>query len=152
MISLLHSFKRFATRQLKAAICPVHFSTQRLYTWRDADEIGADPVDSIAIAVQRCAGMVLRARVKHERRVAMSAAAARVRECACTGLTEQHAVLLLVCIMNCRWKAHPSSLPPPFLPVTSTSPKRPSTYASRFSPPRPRVSSSTLHYPASVVF
>ena len=56
----------------------VHHSAQQHCTWRDADEIGAHMVDSIAIAVQRCTGMALRTSVERERRVAMSAAAASV--------------------------------------------------------------------------
>ena len=40
------------------------------------DEIGAHLVDAIAIGVQRCTGMSLRASVERERRVAMGAAAA----------------------------------------------------------------------------
>jgi len=34
--------------------------------WRDADAIGAHLLDSVAIAVQRCTGMALRASVERE--------------------------------------------------------------------------------------
>ena len=53
----------------------VHHTAQQHCTWRDADEIGAHLVDAIAIGVQRCTGMALRASVERERPVGMSAAA-----------------------------------------------------------------------------
>ena len=63
------------TQQLIQA---VHHSARQHCTWRDADKIGAHWVDSIAIGVQRCTGMALRASVERERQVTMGAAAALV--------------------------------------------------------------------------
>ncbi len=44
----------------------VHHSASTHCTWRDADAIGAHLLDSVAIAVQRCTGMALRASVERE--------------------------------------------------------------------------------------
>ena len=50
-------------------------SAEQHRTWRNVDEIGAHLMNSIAIAVQRCCGMALRASMENERRFAMGAAA-----------------------------------------------------------------------------
>ena len=70
------SRRRAVSEPAQQLIRAVHHSAQQHCTWRDADEIGAHLVDSIAIAVQRCTGMALRASVEPEKRVAMGAAAA----------------------------------------------------------------------------
>ena len=57
-----------------SAMGAVHRSAQQRSAWRDADEIGAHLVDSIAIAVQRCTGLAVRASAERERHV-MGAAA-----------------------------------------------------------------------------
>ena len=44
----------------------VHHSASTHCTWRDADAIGAHLLDSVAIAVQRCTGMALRASMERE--------------------------------------------------------------------------------------
>ena len=44
--------------------------------WRDADAIGSHLLDSVAMAVQRCTGMALRASVEQEMVRAMGAEAA----------------------------------------------------------------------------
>ena len=54
----------------------IHHAAREHCTWRDADLIGTHLVDSIAIAVQRCSGMALRASLEKERRIAMGSAAA----------------------------------------------------------------------------
>ena len=55
-------------------ICSLSASTH--CTWRDADAIGSHLLDRVAIAVQRCPGMALRASVKREMTRALSARAA----------------------------------------------------------------------------
>ena len=52
----------------------IHHSAGQHCTWPDADSIGTHLVDSIATAVQRCAGMALRASLVQEARVVMGAA------------------------------------------------------------------------------
>ena len=42
----------------------IHHSASTRSTWRDADAIGSHLLDSVAIAVQRCTGMALRASVE----------------------------------------------------------------------------------------
>ena len=54
----------------------VHHSAETHCTWRDATDIGAHLLDSIAIGVQRCVGMALRASIEMEARVALGVAAA----------------------------------------------------------------------------
>ena len=54
----------------------IHHSASTQCTWRDADTIGTHLVDSIAIAVQRCTGMTLRASLEREMQLAMGAQAA----------------------------------------------------------------------------
>ena len=54
----------------------IHHSAEQHCTWRNVDELGAHLMNSIAIAVQRCCGMALRASLENERRLAMGAAAA----------------------------------------------------------------------------
>ena len=54
----------------------IHHSASTHWSWRDANAIGTHLVDSIAIAVQRCTGMVLRASMKREPGIATVAQAA----------------------------------------------------------------------------
>ena len=51
----------------------VHHSAEEHCTWRDASEIGAHLLDSIAIGVQTCLGRALRASVEMEQRAALGA-------------------------------------------------------------------------------
>ena len=44
----------------------IHHSASTGSTWRDADTIGSHLLDSVAIAVQRCCGMSVRASVERE--------------------------------------------------------------------------------------
>lgn len=54
----------------------IHHSASTHCTWRDADAIGSHLLDSVAIAVQRCTGMALRASVERETVMVMGARAA----------------------------------------------------------------------------
>ena len=54
----------------------IHHSASTHCTWRDADAIGSHLLDSVAIAVQRCTGMALRASVERETELVMGARAA----------------------------------------------------------------------------
>ena len=54
----------------------VHHSASTHRKWRDADTIGSHLLDSIAIAVQRCCGMAVRASVEREATRVFGAAAA----------------------------------------------------------------------------
>ena len=49
----------------------IHHSAGAHCTWRDADSIGTHPIDSIAIAVQRCTGMALQASMEREMELVM---------------------------------------------------------------------------------
>ena len=44
----------------------IHHSAGSHCTWRDAAAIGVYPVESVAIAVQRCTGMALQASVERD--------------------------------------------------------------------------------------
>ena len=44
----------------------IHHSASTHRKWRDAEAIGAHLLDSVAIAVQRCNGMAVRASVERE--------------------------------------------------------------------------------------
>ena len=54
----------------------IHHSASTHCTWRDADAIGAHLLDCVAVAVQRCTGMALRASVEREMVRAVGARAA----------------------------------------------------------------------------
>ena len=54
----------------------IHHSASTHCTWRDADAIGSHLLDSVAVAVQRCTGMALRASVEREATRALGARAA----------------------------------------------------------------------------
>ena len=54
----------------------IHHSASTHCTWRDADAIGSHLLDCVAIAVQRCTGMALRASVERETTRALGARAA----------------------------------------------------------------------------
>ena len=54
----------------------IHHSASTHCTWRDADAIGSHLLDSVAVAVQRCTGMALRASVERETTRALGARAA----------------------------------------------------------------------------
>ena len=54
----------------------VHHCANTHCTWRDADAIGSHLLDCVAVAVQRCTGMALRASVERETRRALGARAA----------------------------------------------------------------------------
>ena len=54
----------------------IYHSASTRSTWRDADAIGSHLLDSVAIAVQRCIGMALRASVEQEMVRALGAEAA----------------------------------------------------------------------------
>ena len=54
----------------------IHHSASTHCTWRDADAIGSHLLDSVAITVQRCTGMALRASVERETTRALGARAA----------------------------------------------------------------------------
>ena len=51
----------------------IHHSASTACTWRDTDRLGAHLLDSIAIAVQECTGMALRASEQSELRAALGA-------------------------------------------------------------------------------
>ena len=54
----------------------IHHSASTHCTWRNADAIGSHLLDCVAIAVQRCTGMALRASVERETTRALGARAA----------------------------------------------------------------------------
>lgn len=54
----------------------VHHSASTHCSWRDADAIGSHLLDSVAIAVQWCTGMALRASVERETVMVMRVQAA----------------------------------------------------------------------------
>ena len=54
----------------------IHHSASTHCTWRDADAIGSHLLDSVAVAVQRCTCMALRASVERETTAALGARAA----------------------------------------------------------------------------
>ena len=54
----------------------IHHSASTHCTWRNADAIGSHLLDYVAIAVQRCTGMALRASVERETTRALGARAA----------------------------------------------------------------------------
>ena len=60
----------------KRLIREIHFAAHQHCTWRDVEAVGSHLVDAIAIAVQRCSGMALRASLERERRIAMGTSAA----------------------------------------------------------------------------
>jgi hypothetical protein len=64
------------SRTAMQLIREIHHSADTHCTWRDASGIGAHLLDCIAISVQRCVGMALRASIEMEARVALGAAAA----------------------------------------------------------------------------
>ena len=54
----------------------IHHSASTHCTWRDADAIGSHLLDSVAVTVQRCTGMALRASVEREATRALGTRAA----------------------------------------------------------------------------
>ena len=70
---------RYCTGLSKSAlqlVREIHHSASTHCTWRNADAIGSHLLDCVAIAVQRCTGMALRASVERETTRALGARAA----------------------------------------------------------------------------
>ena len=64
------------TKSALQLVREIHHSASTHCTWRNADTIGSHLLDCVAIAVQRCTGMALRASVERETTRALGARAA----------------------------------------------------------------------------
>ena len=64
------------SRSAQQLLAEIHHSASTHCTWWDADAVGSHLLDSVAVAVQRCTSMALRASVERETALVMGVRAA----------------------------------------------------------------------------